>query len=323
MNTSHHHTIVFRYYDPAADKVHLSMNRVTDKDNTAKGWMTKTGGTGWWEVELELDSRLRAAYGFVPLAADEDLPTGPPPEDGFLTKLDPANPHPPLRSDGAGGGLSVYVGPDAPEQPFWSQPSASEQGTVITFDRALDNGLHEGSQDAVSRRRPFYTYIPPGHHDQPLPLAIIFDGDEWFGDLQLAQALDAAIEAQVLPPMVVLGVGNIDRADRRRTLGVRPQVFDALERDTLPWFIGWLEESGIAVVPPGDWIIAGQSLGGIAAMALACAYPKTFGYASVCSPSVWWNPSPDASPRALVHDEPSGLATQWIRHYRCLYRWAR
>ena len=61
---------MFRYFDPVADKVHLSMNRVTDKDNTAKGWMTRADDTGWWEVALELDSRLRASYGFVSLAAD-------------------------------------------------------------------------------------------------------------------------------------------------------------------------------------------------------------------------------------------------------------
>lgn len=308
-------TVMFRYFDPVADEVHLSMNRVTDKDNIAKGWMTRADETGWWEVALELDARLRASYGFVSLAPDEELSAGPPPETGFVTKLDPANPHPPLRSDGRGGGLSVYVGPDAPPQPFWSQSATASQGTVTTFHRALDDSSREASQDAVSHPRPVYAYTPPGDHNTPLPLAVVFDGDDWFGDLKIYQAIDAAIEAQVLPPMVVLGIGNIDRADRRQTLGVRPSVFDALVHHTLPWFIAWLGERDIFVAPQGEWTIVGQSLGGIAAMALACAYPDMFGYASVCSPSVWWNPSPNASPRTLAQHESAGTATQWIRHY--------
>lgn len=309
------HTVMFRYFDPVADKVHLSMNRVTDKDNTAKGWMTRADDTGWWEVALKLDTRLRASYGFVSLAADEELPVGPPPETGFVTTLDPASPHPPLRSDGRGGGLSVYVGPDAPPQPFWSQSITAGQGAVTSFHRALDDSPHEASREAVSRPRPVYAYTPPGYHNTPLPLAVVFDGDDWFGDLKIYQAIDAAIEAQVLPPMVVLGIGNIDRADRRQTLGVRPEIFDALVHHTLPWFIRWLGERDIIVAPRGEWIILGQSLGGVAAMALGCAYPDVFGYASVCSPSVWWNPSPNASPRTLTQHDSAGTATQWVRQY--------
>ncbi|KAA9394964.1 DUF3327 domain-containing protein [Kocuria coralli] len=63
--------VTFTWDDAQAERVHLTMNRVTDKADYERGLMHRVPGTDTWPLTLRLPTALRASYGFTPLGAGE------------------------------------------------------------------------------------------------------------------------------------------------------------------------------------------------------------------------------------------------------------
>jgi enterochelin esterase-like enzyme len=124
----------------------------------------------------------------------------------------------------------------------------------------------------------------------PVPLLVVFDGEVWFEEAGLPAALAAARRAGRLPPLAVLGIGNGRREDRRRFLGGHPAMLRAVAHRAVPWALKALAEHGVPAPGTGGRIIAGQSLGGLAALAAATETPGTFDAVIAQSPSMWWRP---------------------------------
>lgn len=60
-------------------------------------------------------------------------------------------------------------------------------------------------------------------------------------------------------------------------------------------------------IQEGELILAGQSLGGLAGLAVANAHPGRIGKLIISSPSLWWHPDPAATPADLA-----GQIRPWI-----------
>lgn len=309
------------------ERVHLGMNRITDKEHAARGWMHPEqgadgpGGATDWTLVLALPRALRASYGFVPLAAGEEVPQGPPPEGRFRTRWDQWAPTAPLRFDGSGGGLSVFAGPDAPDQSLWGEACGtaepSPSGQVLWFARALaeEAVISDRAEisEAARRERQLALWLPAGQNfgTGRVPLLVIYDAEEWFGDLGLPQALDRAAAQGVLPPIAVLGICNVDRADRRQLLAADEDALHALVDEVLPWVRDEAEQSGVALAGPESTVLAGSSMGGLTALRAVGLHPEHFTAVSVCSPSMWWTPDPAAGPQDLLRERAAGEG-DWI-----------
>lgn len=272
-----------------ADRVHLAMNRVTDKDRTDAGLMQPVPGTDLWVLTLELPDRFRAAYGFTRLERGQEPPAGPPGHGAFHTRPDPLNPRPPLMGRG-GAGLSVFTGPQAPLAPAWDrQTPGARPGRLLQEDRVLPDS---------PTARPHWLHLPPG--DGEVPLLTLFDAEKWFGGLGLPEALEAARASGELPRVAVLGVGHHDRQDRISSLSANPGFLRAVARDATAWAEAHLEAAGLRVGGSTARILAGQSLGGLSALAAAVEQPGHYDALVAQSPSLWWRPGGGATPRDLV-----------------------
>ena len=305
----------FLWRDPLTDgtpyeRVHLYINRVTDKEHFDRGWMTLIEGTDIWAVTLTLAPTVRASYGILPLAAGQEPPTGPPRPGNRHTIPDPGAPKKPIDSY-----MSVLSGPLTPEQLDWEcdQPlrGHSEEVVVNLPNHEESDSDYDPGNPYAKGDRPIYVYTPPTAADskgtdgetsapQDFPVLVVFDGDRWFKDFDLPVALEFAAERGALPPMIVVGIGNASHLDRVNALGGNREfltgVLDRWEEIIQPI----LDTHGVCISPRAEnRILAGQSLGGLSALVSAHMRPEEFGAYIAQSPSFWWRPGEKGHPGLL------------------------
>jgi len=166
--------------------------------------------------------------------------------------------------------------PDAPAQPYLAPCPGVPRGTV--------------SEHTVAGRR-VWRYLPPVASDRPLPLLVILDGDLWSGELGLATTLDNLIADGVVPPvaaaMVACGEGPA-----RTTLLSDPAFAE--------WLAGDLLDELRAAWPvspePTATAVAGQSMGGLAAVRTAVGHPGRVANLVSHSASMWFPAEPPVAP---------------------------
>ncbi|GGG74632.1 alpha/beta hydrolase [Corynebacterium pelargi] len=299
---SNRHTFLFQLpEDTPADQasVHLFLNRITDKDNYAQGVMHHIPGTRWWVRTLILPPSYQGSYGFR-TGNGGDGPTrhhAAHGTEGHL--LDPHSPRPALAQQGPRG-LSHFAGQAAPTPQFFP-PVPGAQARCLEGHRLHSGHLFEASAELLGQR-PVFLWVPAPvlSTDKPLPTVVLFDADSWFRRFSLADALDAACSAGVLPPCAVIGIGVNDIPDRRRVLGGNDDFAQAV----IPWAQQWAQEvldkqESPHTLARQPLVVAGQSLGGILALRCAQLFPEHIAAAVAQSPSMWWAPGENATPSAL------------------------
>ncbi|MEB3195926.1 MAG: alpha/beta hydrolase-fold protein [Candidatus Sericytochromatia bacterium] len=146
-------------------------------------------------------------------------------------------------------------------------------------------------------------YLPPGYHDAPTrryPVAYLFDGQNLFGDAgsfaggwHLHHLLDARAAAGKLTPIVV----GIHHGGAHRTEDLSPWRLGRGQEGRFEALLDWLLRELRPLIQselrglegPGDTLIGGASLGGLAALYAQFKHPDVFGRALVMSPSLWVN----------------------------------
>ncbi|MGP2442967.1 enterochelin esterase [Streptomyces sp. JW3] len=276
-------------------------NRITDRDHLAGSLLERVPGTDVWHLGLRLRADHRGSYR---LAAD--ISTGRPPADpaGLQERLrslsahaaaDPLNPRR-VATRWQPADSSVFALPAAPAQPGTGRRAAAGAGRVERH--RVPAGAPVGDRDT-------WVYLPPGlarHTGAPLPVAVLCDGDMWFGRLGFGDTLDALIADGALPPLVVVAPDAVDRRTRWRDLGAREPFVAFLADTLLPWAAGRWPLS----TDPRRTVVAGQSLGGMTALYAGLLRPDRFGNVLAQSPSLWWRPglpSP-AGPKPAVPGDP-------------------
>lgn len=272
--------------------VHLTMNRITDKQFDHLGHMTEVA-PGEFEVSLDLPDTLIASYCFTVTPKGQPRPMGPS-RGGFE---DPScEPYLP--------GFSLFRGSAAPAHPAWDATlrSAAPQvaGAVYHADDVLEG-----------RRVSLYRPDEPCRH-----FLVIFDANKWFDQLNLPAALTWAHQQGILPAISVLGIHSLDSQDRLRQLAANQGFLDEVWQRAVPWAQSQLDDSlGDSAEPgnaragrpdAGKTVVAGQSLGGIAALMCADRVDAVIAQ----SPSMWVRPGA-TNPRALEsHPGDPWITTQ-------------
>lgn len=283
----------------ATRQVLLLANRLMDRDHLAASLLHRLPGTDIWHLGYRLRADHRGSYRMAADLTTGALPTDPEVVQRRLRALsvfaaaDPLNRHPmPTRWRAADS--SVFAGPRAPAQPWQRRRDGIPRGAVAR---------HPLPSGALGAARDIWTYTPPGHGHRELPVAVLCDGDMWFGQLGFQDTLDALIADGALPPLVVLAPDAVDNATRWRELGAHDPYVAFLADEVLPWAAGRWPLS----TDPAHTLIAGQSLGGLTALYCGFQRPDRFGRVLAQSASLWWRPGlPPGVPRA------AGGGTPWL-----------
>ncbi|HKP15844.1 MAG TPA: alpha/beta hydrolase-fold protein [Gemmatimonadaceae bacterium] len=187
-----------------------------------------------------------------------------------------------------GRGQSYAEGPRAPREEWIAERPGVAKGSVekTTFTSKL-----------LGTARDVWIYTPPGYDSlsrrtDGLPLLLTFDGGEYVSSIPGPTILDNLIAARRIAPMIGVFVGSAE-GQRDVELGTNAQYVEFLATELLPWI---REKHRLAASPRGN-VVAGSSLGGLAAAFVAYRHPELFG--NVLSQS-----------GAFMYGSPGGAATE-------------
>ncbi|MCX5534968.1 enterochelin esterase [Streptomyces sp. NBC_00006] len=284
----------------ATRQVLLMVSHLGDRAHLAGSLMEQVPGTDIWHFGLRLRADHRASYRIAADVSAKEPPADPEVLQARLRSLAVHAAHDPLNlrrlpTRWGAGDNSVFALPEAPA-PAWTE----RRGTVPTgrVERHRIGAAALGGDRDVRNERDVWVYLPPGSRgdaERPgprgdterLPVLVLCDGDMWFGRVGLQHTLDSLIADGLLPPLAVLAPDAVDRHTRNRELGARDPFVEFLADELLPWAAGrWP-----LATDPARTVVAGQSLGGLAALHAGRLRPDRFGHVVAQSPSLWWRPT--------------------------------
>ena len=278
----------------AARTVLLLANKLFDRANPRDALMRQVPGTDVWHLTYRLPADWRGSYQIAATGTE-------PADDDELRALaaagrpDPFNPAVLPQPDGAPD-KSVAELPDAPPRHHLGPRPGTPTGTV-TAHRI--GGPHPGGERDAWLYAPAQPAAPVAGPvaDQPvapvavqLPLLVLLDGEIWARRLPVFPMLDNLIADGTIPPLaaVVLAAGG--RITRFTEYPCDDRFAAYLAEDVTPWAADRLG----ATADPAATIVAGQSLGGLAAAYAAYRAPHRFGNVLSQSGSFWWPNAPGA-----------------------------
>lgn len=163
---------------------------------------------------------------------------------------------------------SLLEAPDAPAQRWRLPQPGVAQGTLEE---------HVVSSSILQNTRRTWTYTPPGWapEGQGYPLLIAFDGWEAVHTANLPTVLDNLIAAGEIPPVVAVLVDCGTLEMRGRELGTHDPFLAFLTDEVLPW----AADKWNLALDRSTTLVAGESMGGRAAVHAGLRRPDVFGKA--------------------------------------------
>lgn len=223
----------------------------------------RRGADGWWTRTYEVEGPARLSYIFtrelIPNGADSLIP-------------DPLNPV-----------QHVYApDPDVPDDremriSVVELPGAPERRRHVARD--APRGVVESellASPLLGNERRVFTYRPPGYDaGRAYPLVIVFDGQAYTDEtyVPLPAVFDNLIAESSIPPVVAVLPGSLDYETRHRELNLHEPFLAFLVDELLPW----AHERLSFAADPSRTLVAGASLGGLAAAFCALRRPDVFG----------------------------------------------
>ncbi|WP_306214540.1 enterochelin esterase [Actinoplanes sp. RD1] len=287
-------TFLWRERRPTRDVLVLA-NKLADRADLGLSRMRRMPGTDLWHLTYRLPADWQGSYHFAPDESDSPADDTAAHWRQVAQNLvqDPGNPRvlpqekPPHKS--------IAAGPVAAAGPHWWQH---------------DPAVPAGRLDTVDLPRRVWRYRPPGWTAGagPYPLLVLLDGDIWGPLLPVSVTLDNLIAAGRIPPVVALLPDSGDRVTRFTEYACDPGFAKFLSTDLI-------ESAGRELNPdpdPARTVIAGQSLGGLAAAFAALRAPHRFGNVLTQSGAFWW-PSTTPDPERLTRSLATGdrLPIRW------------
>lgn len=267
-----------------ATGLHLHINRLTDKLKYDLGAMTHIPGTDIWTHSVAVSSEYQGSYGFQLTEGHRTATMCDPHairtlwcEDGFgLSEI--SQPLPVGKQE-----LRVIPGQLDDVRFLLYLPAADMHGAA-DFDDSADAGdsVDPGGASGLGDERA-----------QKVGLLTLFDGENW-QKANLAAHI-AAVNENSKRQFAVLAIVNDSNAQRVRRLGL-DEEFLAFVCTQLTAYVSTLAAEHGVDLSPEHRILAGQSLGGLAALRIAQLYPAAYDTVLVQSPSLWWRPDRKAVP---------------------------
>jgi enterochelin esterase family protein len=172
--------------------------------------------------------------------------------------------------------------PGAPAQPWVNRQPDAPAG-VVEWKKIKSAILNNERMAAV--------YTPPGYRADATPygLLIVFDGMAYTALVPTPIILDNLIEQNRIAPTVAIILANVTTTSRSDELPCNPRFADFLADEVVPW----VRQNYNVTSDPSRIIVAGSSLGGLAATYAGFRHPEVFGNVLSQSGSFWWKPEGD------------------------------
>jgi enterochelin esterase family protein len=256
--------------------------------------LTRLGDTDLWYLTEAHDSAARFAYVFQ-INGPETLPME---WRALMKEMQRNSPRPDPLNARAYAGWSYVELPDAPPQPWLRKRAGVPAGR---------QAKEKFKSRILNAEYPLTIYTPPGYKNDGdrCWLLIAFDG----GFPEMAVTLDNLLDAGKIPPLVVVGVGNINAQTRLRDLNSSDPFANFLAQELVPWTRQTYRVYG----DPAHTIVGGTSLGG--RMAAYCGLKHSDVFGKVLSQSGSFAAAAgQESPTAVWDGEPPGLlARQFVQ----------
>jgi enterochelin esterase family protein len=257
--------------------------------------------TDVWYLTVRLPTGARFTYG---LSVNDPLVfNGFQPERFATTQVDPLNPH------------RWGCAPDATR--YDCQSMAEIKGAVpqpwIVKNSNVAAGTIEKQKihsELLKNDHNLSIYLPAGYkaNATPYDLVVIFDESAYLTKVPTPVILDNLIAASKIPPTVAVLIANPSQESRNEELTPNPKFADFLAKELVPWIHAHYNVTG----DPGKTVVAGSSLGGLAAAYVGYRHPEVFTNVLCQSGSFWWAPDHSGAIPDGVITEPGWMAKQFI-----------
>ena len=127
-------------------------------------------------------------------------------------------------------------------------------------------------------------WLQRGPAGRPQQLCLFLDGELYLDKMKAAPVLNALAARGTLPPMAFAFISHDGMKAREHDYTCNDRFGRFIAEKLVPWL-----EDEIPDVRPGQHLIGGLSLSGLAAAWLALQYPEHFPYCLCQSGSFWWN----------------------------------
>jgi len=271
---------------------------LANEEAMAAARMSRLEGTDVWFKSHRMRADARFGYAFLvndPFPPSIKLTEEQEEARWASLRPDPLNPRKAIEPL-----ISLAEMPAAPKQPWIEHHAGVPAGRVqeSTF-----------RSERLGNERIVRVYTPPGYYPkgkdskgQPLGLLIVLDGRTYSSDIPGPTILDNLIAAGRIPPVVAVFIGNPSPEARVVELACHPPFAEFLERELIPWVRRGYRVSS----DPARTVIAGSSLGGLAAACAGLAHPEIFGNVLSISGSFYWRPPSESEPEAIARQIATG-----------------
>lgn len=288
--------VLFIWQDPQGEEadsviasVLLDVNSLTDHHSWTPVCLDRISGTDVWLGTLLIDSQWRGSYSFIPIEKHQ-LPglvqrTG----DGSreaqrawwmdvagnqihddLNKL-------PMLVSGWGMSSPLHL-PHAPLEVGWKE---WEQGELNLISAEHIQTIDWQEIQLGNQRHCWLFSTAIGD----APLVILLDGQKWSAASGALSVLQHLTDTKQLAPAHYLMIPSIDGKTRWKELSCYRPFWQAVIDRLLPMAQAQLVQSNRSI---SSYVVAGQSLGGLAALFAGVTFPEYFSKIISLSGSFWW-----------------------------------
>jgi enterochelin esterase-like enzyme len=257
--------------------------------------------TDVWYLTVRLPTGARFTYGLS--ENDPLLFNGFQPERLATTQVDPLNPH------------RWGCAPDATR--YDCQSMAEIKGAVPQPWIVKNSGVAAGTiekqrihSELLKNEHDLSIYLPAGYRANATPydLVVIFDESAYLTKVPTPVILDNLIAASKIPPTVAVLIANPTQGTRNKELPPNPEFANFLAKELIPWIHAHYNVTD----DPAKTVVAGSSLGGLAAAYAGYKHPEVFANVLCQSGSFWWAPDHSGAIPDGVITETGWMAKQFI-----------
>ena len=275
-----HRLVTFVYR--AADAANVAVHGFLSGFDPARNQLHRLEGTDLWYRTYRARSDTRTTYRFAPndpmIPLDED-PNGEEREAAWRT--DPLNPQTFFFSEDSATPYvpdathSVLTLPDAPSLARCTPRPDVPHGQVET------HRLHSA---VLGNERRIWVYTPPAYAPErgPYVSAVFFDGHCYQRLIPTPTLLDNLLADGRLPPVIAIFVDSLGKT-RGVELPCNEQFALFVAQELMPW----ARERYAVTRDPSLTVVAGVSLGGLAAAFVGLRHSELFGNVLSQSGSFW------------------------------------
>ena len=247
--------------------------------------MSRLPQTDLWYATFRLRNDYRGAYKFF--VTDE--------KEQDVEQHDPFNsntfvePKDETRPDHAEDDIDSIIRLSTAPEPYWTPPHSGIARGVVK--------LHFFKSEILNNERRIWIYHPPptGTVGPPAGCLVVLDGRFFNFAVRVPMILDNLLAEGAIRPLTAVMVDNPGQTwqeamdTREKELSCHAPFADFLAQELLPW----LRQTCVLTDDPAQTIVAGGSMGGLAAAFVAMQYPDIFGSVLAMSGSFWWRPDGD------------------------------